>query len=310
MANVDFDFDEPKKKSEDPTVESLLEKGYRANGSWWMWTPGTNECPNKSIFPDENEPYWKMGDIPQKIQEQYADGDPCVQGWKLHLAVNKEDIENLVPVVSPLLKSLGVMHKFSEVEDYKKYDDGKACAIYPVSPTQLDKIVRKLDVAIGVYNMAANMTHKEAAKMTHKKEEEKKGRWVTNNSNNDHKIRRHGSGVRGDLALGNTGVIYCRYGAFTGGLGDDKKLYNPLKDDVCADLRGEVPYPEFIKTVPDEIARHIATTSRWRPIISAHRPNDGASKSNGGKSSGVTGTGSKSNGVTGTGPPWTAARHR
>jgi hypothetical protein len=290
MANQDFDFDEPKENNIDPTVESHLENGYQNNGAWWAWLPSSKEGPNQSIFPADDSPYWETGDIPQEIQEQYSNGDPCVQGWKLHLALNKEDIEKLFPVVSPILKDLRVMHKFSDVEDYKMVDDGKACAIYPVSPTQVDKIVRALDWAIGIHNTKARVT---------------RGKWATNNNDNNNKIRPHSSGVKGDLALGNTGVIYCRYGAFTGGLAEAKKLYNPLKGDLCDETRGEMPYPGFIKTVPDEIANLIGTNSRWRPIISQHRPNDGVSKSNGG-----TATGSKSNGGTATGSPWTAARHR
>jgi hypothetical protein len=101
MSNLDFDLDKPKEKSEDPAseapiVESFLEKGYQFERTWWGWAPSSQECPNQSIFPADESPYWKTGDIPQEIQEEYSnDGvvEPCVQGWKLHLAVDKRDIE-------------------------------------------------------------------------------------------------------------------------------------------------------------------------------------------------------------------------
>lgn len=303
---INNDFDEPKENNEDRKVGSHLENGYLSKGDWWAWLPSSDNCPTQSTFPAKSSPYWQTGDIPQKIQEEYSDGeldDPSVQGWKLHLAVDKRDIEKLFTVASPVLKSVGVMHKFSSVESYKEYgDDGKACTIYPVDPTQLDKIVRQLDTAIGIYNTAAKMTCKETAYTTHKEEEQKKFRWVINNSKNKnvHEIRPHNGGVKGDFALGKTGIISCRYGAFTGGLAEAEKLYNPLTDKVCDETRGLVPYPDFIETVPDEIARHIAPISRWRPIISTHRRTDGG---------GIGPVYKKKKGGTSTGS-WVAARHR
>jgi hypothetical protein len=89
MTNLDFNPDKSENKSEDRKVEKPLEKGYRDNGAWWGWLPLSDECPNTSTLPDDGSPCWKEGDIPQEIQEEYFNGDPCVQGWKLHLAVDR-----------------------------------------------------------------------------------------------------------------------------------------------------------------------------------------------------------------------------
>jgi len=254
------DVDKSEKKSEERTFESPLEKGYQNHGAWWGWLPLSEECPNKSILPADDSPGWKEGDIPQEIQEKFAasgDGDPCVQGWKLHIAVDRADIEKLFEVVSPTLRAKRIMHKFRNFDEYKGSTDDKACTIYPISPTQLDEIVPKLDNIIQRSNMSANMM---------------RNRFVKNdetiNNKYNHTIKPLSNGVEGDLALGKTGFIYCRYGAITGGIGRENKLYNPLDGGLCEDPRGKAPYPEFFKKVPDEIERHIAPTSKFGPSIS------------------------------------------
>jgi hypothetical protein len=144
MTNLDFNPDKSENKSEDRKVEKPLEKGYRDNGAWWGWLPLSDECPNTSTLPDDGSPCWKEGDIPQEIQEEYFNGDPCVQGWKLHLSVDRADVEKLFEVILPLLKAEIIMHKFRNFDEYKGSNDDKACTIYPISPTQLDKIIPKL----------------------------------------------------------------------------------------------------------------------------------------------------------------------
>jgi hypothetical protein len=75
-------------------------------------------------------------------------------------------------------------------------------------------------------------------------------------------------GVKGDLALGTTGFVYCRYGGFQGQLADKERLYNPDTKETIPDPRFLQPYPNFIKQVPDEIKKIIAPISHFGPSVS------------------------------------------
>ena len=69
-----------------------------------------------------------------------------------------------------------------------------------------------------------------------------------------HGLRPFPGGVKGDLALGSTGFVYCRYGAFQGALADKGLIYDPVAQDTCPDPRFKKPYPDFIRRVPTEIS--------------------------------------------------------
>jgi hypothetical protein len=210
--------------------------GYYEGLGWW-WSAAA-EPPAKSIFPDANGgPGWTKGQIPKT----YADTKYDTQGWKLHICVQPAEIEGLFKLLSPMLQK--VAHKFAPFEVYatqrtgyaayqliggSKGDDaaGKACVIYPDTPGVIGEIVPKIDLAISTYNAKTERPQR---------------------------IRPFPGGVKGDLALGVTGFIYTRYGAFSGKLADAKRLYDPISGTTCADPRFDKPFPDFITAIPTEI---------------------------------------------------------
>lgn len=219
--------------------------GYYDGLGWWFSVEAPDP-PSQSVFPNKDGgPGWYLGKIPKK----HCSSDHDSQGWKIHVCVQPGEIEGLFLALKPALKNYA--HKFAPFEIYKtqstshkayqligtkkKKDDpiGKACVIYPKSPTEIAQLVPILE-----RNIAAM------------------GRLVSRHidGKDPQQLRPFPGGVKGDLALGTMGFIYTRYGGFTGKLAEDFKLYDPISDDTCDDPRFIKPYPDFIKAIPDEIA--------------------------------------------------------
>ncbi|MBQ1543153.1 hypothetical protein C5708_06735 [Caulobacter sp. CCUG 60055] len=216
--------------------------GYYEAMGWWFWMGA--DMPAKSIFPDDGGgPGWAEGEIPGEFRDTKHD----VQGWKLHVCVQPGEIEGLFVALSPLLKT--VAHKFAPVDTYNKQSAGyaayqlispghgdgaagKACVIYPNTPVELAGLVLQIDQAIR--NLNAVLTRPI------------RGRTSPG-------VRPFPGGVKGDLALGSTGFVYTRYGAFSGKLADQNKVYDPIAKQACPDPRFVKPHPDFIKAIPAEI---------------------------------------------------------
>ena len=221
-----------------------LENDYSLLLNWLFWNGGATYEPTKSIFPDANGgPSWVVGDIPPGMGG--ARGQKSVQGWKIHVCVFPNAVENLFDAVADLLIIEKLTHKFFPFEPYKKQKTGykafqaigtdkgdaaagKACVIYPASPEVIAGIVPKIDRAIIVHNEANR--------------HDKQRRCVP-----------FPGGVKGDLALGRTGFVYCRYGAFSGHLADTSQVYDSVSKTLCPDPRFTKPYPPFIREIPTEI---------------------------------------------------------
>jgi hypothetical protein len=213
----------------------MAPEGYFEGEGWWWWEDAHAYMPSQSIFPDERGgPRWGVGDIPANFGG--GKRGKSVQGFKLHVCVHPEDFDGLFKLLSPLLRSGRLAHKFAPSDIYSKQrightafqligtkdgdsGAGKACVIYPSSPAVLRDVVRGLDGAI---------------KMTSG-------------------IRPFPGGVKGDYRVGSTGFIYCRYGAFQGELARANKIYDPIDNDTCFDPRFVSPLPSFFKCMPSEI---------------------------------------------------------
>jgi len=222
-------------------------KGYFEGEGWWWWLDGASEMPTKSLFPDDNGgPGWRQGDIPDKFG---GGRGQTVQGWKIHVCVHPAEIEGLYLAVSELLKQNNLAHKFAPFEIYsaqktgiKAYKQigtetgdsaaGKACVIYSKIPDDIRNIVPRLDQAIRQFNAQAKVPVRGMAS---------KG------------IRPFPGGVKGDLALGTTGFVYCRYGAFQGSLARSNQVFDPINKMCCPDPRFTKPFPDFIKIPPVEL---------------------------------------------------------
>lgn len=230
-------------------------QGYFEAEGWWWFEKA--DMPTKSIFPIFGGPLWKEGEIPVNCGGGYR--GKSVQGWKLHVCVHPEDIEGLFVALYPVLRELP--HKFTPFEIYSKQrvgfaafqlvgkDDGdsaagKACVIYPSSPTKVKEIVPCLDKAIRQANeLAAKPIRGRVSK----------------------EIRPFPGGVKGDLSLGNTGFVYCRYGAFQGELARKNQVYNPDTKKTCLDPRFNKPFPDFIRVVPIEI-KTVLPKEKWGQV--------------------------------------------
>jgi hypothetical protein len=223
--------------------------GYFESEKWWWWLDGASRMPAKSVFPDKTGgPGWTIGDIPDNFGGGRGE---TVQGWKIHVCVHPADIEGLFVALSQLLMQNLLAHKFTPFEIYSQQKIGyaafqrigtdqgdsaaaKACVIYPPTPTQLGEIVPKLDQAIRQINALArggSPVHGKTLK----------------------KMRPFPGGVKGDLPLGNTGFVYCRYGAFQGALARSNQVYDPIRNNCCADPRFTRPFPDFVKVPPVEL---------------------------------------------------------
>jgi hypothetical protein len=208
--------------------------GYASFEGWWMWTQFTEN--QSTIFPDgSGGPGWEEGTIPKSIGLYKTGPGQNVQGWKIHVCAFPTDIEVLFKILSEYLKPMA--HKFAPFDVYKEQRTGyaayqligheggdsaagKACVIYPSNPRDLAVVAKTIDQLI-----------------------QRSGTG----------IRPFPGGVKGDLALGSTGFVYCRYGAFWGKLATDNLLYDPIEKKTCKDPRFTSPYPAFIKYIPNEI---------------------------------------------------------
>ena len=161
-----------------------------------------------------------------------------IQGWKLHICIHPEDIEHLFKVVSPRLKHSRIFHKFCPFDSYEAagygmkafYNDdsapGKACVVYPLAPKHLVKIITDLEGLIT------------AARL---------------NGTSGRTLRPYPGGVRGDLLVGESRLMYIRYGGFWGPLADKGMLYDPTSRGEVPDPRLTKPYPDFIGGLPVEL---------------------------------------------------------
>jgi hypothetical protein len=161
-----------------------------------------------------------------------------IQGWKLHICIHPDDVKELFELISPTLKNEQVFHKFYPFTAYAEagygrqaqldYDaaPGKACVIYPLDPKHLAEIIKSLDEEV----IAAR-----------------------SNRADGETLRPYPTGVTGDLALGRSGLMYVRYGGFSGPLAIAHKLYDPLTGSEVPDPRHTRPFPDFIKALPLEL---------------------------------------------------------
>jgi hypothetical protein len=251
MSNQDFNPPQEKDAGFQEKERGPLLTGqyYEAQG-WWFWAAG--KMPEQSILPVEGGPEWEQGDLPIEfaiVGKKSKAVHNSIQGWKLHLAVEPEDIPLLYFAVSPVLRLQQVAHKFYPFGGYMEGRDSKACAIYPETPTQLAEIVPLLDSAIERtrLTMIARRNSSDIIRP-----------WVAS-------VRPRHGGVKGDLALGTTGVVHCRYGGFEGTLADQDKVWDPKTEKTFPDPRNIRPFPDFITQVPGEIEKLIAPTSSFGP---------------------------------------------
>ena len=222
----------------------MCPSGYFSGEGWWWWPAA--EMPVKSVFPnDMGGPGWVLGEIPP----EFGGGrrGQSVQGWKIHVCCHPEAVEGLFQALSRLLS--GVAHKFAPFPIYSQQRTGftayrqigtqlgdsaagKACVIYPSTPTQIRDLVPRIDHAISQMNIALTRPVR---------------------GQRGQGIRPFPGGVKGDLALGRLGFVYTRYGAFQGDLARSEQVYDPIHHTTCADPRFSKPFPDFIKSVPAEI---------------------------------------------------------
>lgn len=209
----------------------LCPKGYFHALGWCFW-PGA-EMPERSILPlDELGVKWVKGDVPD-----VGSAKRNVQGWKAHVAIHPNDIEHLADVIAPYLQHQRVAHKFYPFDEYKARgfgrtiwtEDsggvGKACVIYPDSPEHLARIVTDLEARVQEARTDAGAGF----------------------------LRPYPGGVKGDLPIGPSGLMFLRYGGFSGGLADKGRIYNPWTQSAEVDPRGDKPFPDFIGAIPREL---------------------------------------------------------
>lgn len=205
--------------------------GYFAAQNWWFWMDG--EMPMQSTLPVGGGPDWELRYLPERYGKGYA---RSVQGWKLHLTCHPGDIANLCAATSPVLRRLGVAHKYFPFPAFAQEAVGaKACTIYPSDPDHLAVTVRALRPILT-----------KAVKKAHR------GARVVNSqiSYSSGQLRSAEGGIPGDLRLGAQGFIFCRYGAFAGPLADTRQIYDPVQDTAIADPRGAAYRPAFITAIP------------------------------------------------------------
>lgn len=218
--------------------------GYFEALHWWFYQAA--DVPTHSVFPDQRGgPLWIRGQIPATHRQTRHDS----QGWKIHVCVHPEDIGELFQAIGPVLRQRGIAHKFMPFQDYSRLTTGsaafarigtpagesgagKACVVYPDDPAHLRAIAMEIENAIAQANTMARRPI----------------RGVTRQG-----MRPFPGGVKGDLKIGRSGFVYCRYGGFQGGLADRNEIYDPIADRVMPDPRFTKPYPDFIKSVPSEI---------------------------------------------------------
>jgi len=191
--------------------------------------------PERSIFPDKlGGSGWAFGDIPDKFGG--GKRGKSVQGFKLHICAHPESIQGLFDALHATLILYQLPHKFAPFQIFSQQQvghaafqligsdagdsaAGKACVVYPSNPTDLGLIVPVLDDVI----------------------------------RRSPGIRPFPGGVKGDMALGKTGFIYCRYGAFQGDLARQYLVYDPIAGNTCHDPRFIKPLPDFFKYAPGAI---------------------------------------------------------
>ena len=212
---------------------------YAMVTNWYFHIPTMGKVTD-SIFPATRRSprTWDYGTIPRSAGGNRA-GD-SIQGWKLHVGCAPDQIETLFRVTSPILTN--VSHKYCPFEEYQsqqiKFRDtsemkgkapGKAIAIYPRDPRELATYVRLLDEAIETHNILSSS-----------------------------QLTPYPGGIHGDLELGKTGMLGCRYGGFFGSLARSHMLYNPHNGRNVVDPRFTKFKPDFIRTIPAEISGLIA----------------------------------------------------
>lgn len=210
--------------------------GYSQYKDWYIPTAPDLHYPTKSTFSTDEAGGWETGDT--KLYGQY-EFERTIQGWKLHVCVRPDAVRSLFYALSPELAKLKAYHKFADFEKYEANPEtGKACVVYPTDPQNLAVIVRRVEYVL------ATMQTLEARGMA---AQEKRGIQP------GAALQPLQGGVQGDLRVGQSGFVYCRYGGFLGELADKEKIYNPETKKPEKDKRNDVPYPAFITSVPAEI---------------------------------------------------------
>lgn len=218
--------------------------GYHEAMRWWFYMGA--DIPTQSVFPDQlGGPRWVAGQIPQTHRVTPYDS----QGWKIHVCVHPDNMLELYQTIGDLLRRRNAAHKFMPFQDYSRLTTGsaafarigtpagesgagKACVVYPTDPVDLRNIATEIDNAITQANALARRPVRGAVAQG---------------------MRPFPGGVKGDLKIGRSGFVYCRYGGFQGGLADREQIYDPVANQVIPDPRYTKAFPDFIRTIPSEI---------------------------------------------------------
>jgi len=167
--------------------------------------PGVRPAPPARKFGD---PYVKATDgyMPDRI---FSDWVPpkgiAAEGWKMHVSVSPERSYQVADRVLPLLREMEVPHKvMTDPAAYARMTGGQAgkfITIYPESPQQAAEIARALDRRIRDFKDGAPV-------------------------------------IAGERPLGDSGMIYTRYGGFT-----KSTVTDPRTGREVADIRGQMSPP-------------------------------------------------------------------
>lgn len=209
--------------------------GYRQSQGWYWPTAPEIMFPDSSVYSTDADGGWKLAK-PKVYKEKF---NATVQGWKVHVCVRADAIRSLFVALSSELQKMHCMHKFAVFENYEQNPEtGKACVVYPKDPGNLSMIVRRIEHVLN--NIAAIEARGNKAR-------EKRG------ANPSANMAPFEGGIQGDLRIGRSGYVYCRYGTFWGELADKGLIYNPKTKGTQKDLRNAVAVPDFVESVPKEI---------------------------------------------------------
>ena len=216
-------------------------------GGGWLFPDADFAMNPFSTMPHARTPgLWTLEKIPSKRFDQN------IQGWKIHVCVHPDGQAALFHILSKLLCNARVAHKFLPFSAALRHEtgvaawnritptqydgEGKSCVVYPRDPRHLIMMYHWIDGEIRRFNaeLAA-----EAARTGQQPD----------------LLRPFPGGVKGDMALGNSGFIYTRYGGFAGSMtmGTRKRVYNPFTGHYEKDPRYERPYPDFAANIPGGI---------------------------------------------------------
>jgi len=110
-------------------------------------------------------------------------GHAATEGWKFHISAYPDNAEALAEILLPLLTRLNVFHKHLELHQLLTrtgVEVGKFIAYYPVSPRNAHTLALAISTELATHGMP------------HPK----------------------GPVIQDEMAFGNTGILYTRYGSY------------------------------------------------------------------------------------------------